>query len=468
MTDAARPVDPRLIAAIVASAMFMQNLDSTVVATALPAMARDLGEEPARLSAAITSYLVALTVFIPISGWVADRFGAKRVFMIAIVIFTIASALCAQAQGLGSLIAFRVLQGMGGAMMVPVGRLLLLRRIPKSEMITAMTWLTMPALLGPVSGPPIGGFLTDMFGWRSVFLINLPIGVLGLAMVAWKIPRMPPEDPGRLDASGMALVGAALALLMCGLETIGRGVIPRPVPEVALAAGLVLGVLAVRHCLNTSRPAVDFGLLAIPTFRSPAIPGSVFRAGASATPFLIPMMLQLAFGASATQSGLISFATSLGAFAMKPLVRPVLRGQGFRRVLLVNGALSAVLVGAIGLVSASWPLAAIFALLALGGLARSLQFTSLNTLAFADIAPGRMAAATSFYGTTQQLSPALGVVLASAALEASSAIAGRHALVQADFAWAFVVAALVMAVALPWHARLSRDAGATVSGHSGN
>lgn len=465
--SAERGADHRMIAAIVASALFMQNLDSTVVATALPSMARSLGEEPARLSTAITSYLVALTVFIPISGWVADRFGAKRVFMAAIVLFTLSSVLCAQAQGLGSLIAFRIMQGLGGAMMVPVGRLLLLRRVAKSEMLSAMTWLTMPALLGPVSGPPIGGFLTDFFGWRAVFLINLPIGVLGLALVAWKIPHVPPEDPGPLDGRGMAMVGGALALMMSGLETIGRGVLPHFVPEVILAAGFALGVLAVRHCLHQPRPAVDLGLLAIPTFRSPFLPGSVFRAGAGATPFLIPMMLQIAFGASATQSGLISFATSLGAFTMKPLVRPVLRRFGFRQVLLFNGAIAVVLVGAIGLISPAWPWTAIFVLLALGGLARSLQFTSLNTLAFADVAPGRMAAATSLSSTAQQFSPALGVVIAGAALDASSALAGRHTLVLADFSVAFAVAALTMAAALPWHARLPRNAGAAVSGHNG-
>ncbi len=466
MTESAtRPVDNRLIAVIVASALFMQNLDSTVIATALPAMARDLGEEPARLSTAITSYLVALTVFIPVSGWIADRFGPKRVFMVAILLFTAASALCARANGLPELIAYRVLQGMGGAMMVPVGRLLLLRRVPKSELLSAMAWLTMPALLGPVSGPPIGGLLTDLFGWRSVFLINIPIGLLGFALVAWKIPGVPAEDPGPLDLKGLMLVGVALALTMIGLETVGRGVLPRFAAEAALAAGIVIGVLAVRHCLHRARPAVDFSLLALPTFRSPAIPGSVFRAGAGATPFLVPLMLQLAFGASATQSGLISFASSLGAFAMKPLVRPVLRRFGFRRVLLVNGAIAAALVAAMALVSVAWPLAIIFALLAAGGLSRSLQFTSLNTLAFADVAPARLGAATSFYGTTQQLAPALGVVLASGALEASSSLAGRHDLAQWDFALAFLVAALAMAVALPWHGRLPRDAGVGVSGH---
>ena len=255
VTDtAARPVDNRMIAVIVASALFMQNLDSTVIATALPAMARDLGEEPARLSTAITSYLVALTVFIPVSGWIADRFGPKRVFMVAILLFTAASALCARANGLPELIAYRVLQGMGGAMMVPVGRLLLLRRVQKSEMLSAMAWLTMPALLGPVSGPPIGGLLTDLFGWRSVFLINIPIGLLGFALVAWKIPRVAPEDPGPLDLKGLMLVGVALALTMIGLETIGRGVLPRFAAEATLIVGIAIGILAVRHCLHRARP----------------------------------------------------------------------------------------------------------------------------------------------------------------------------------------------------------------------
>src|SRR3954447_20502060 len=221
-TAPAKKADPRLVAAIVASALFMQNLDSSAVTTALPAMARDLAVEPVRLGAAITSYLVALTVFIPVSGWVADRFGAKRVFMTAIVVFTLASVLCGRATGVAELIGARVLQGVGGAMMVPVARLLLLRQIRKDEMLSAMAWLTIPATIGPISGPPLGGFLTDAFGWRSVFLINLPIGVIGLLLVAWKIPRLPPTDPGRPDTSGLLLVGAALALVMTGIETLGR------------------------------------------------------------------------------------------------------------------------------------------------------------------------------------------------------------------------------------------------------
>jgi EmrB/QacA subfamily drug resistance transporter len=460
-----RTADPRLTAAIVATALFMQNLDGSAVITALPSMARDLGVEPARLGAAITSYLVALTVFIPLSGWVADRFGAKRVFMAAIVVFTCASALCAAAQSLPMLVGARVLQGFGGAMMVPVARLLLLRQVRKDEMLSAMAWLTMPAMLGPVSGPPLGGFLTDAFGWHAVFLINLPVGALGLAMVAWKIPAIPAGDPGPPDIVGLGLVGLALALLMVGLETVGRGIAPRPVPEAALALGLLAGWAAVRHCRRAARPALDLSLLCIPTFRQGALAGSLFRVGAGASPFLVPLVLQLGFGKSASQAGLVSFATALGAFAMKPLARPLLRRFGFRTALVGGALLSGAGVAVLALVSPAWPLAAIFAVLAFGGLFRSLQFSGLNALAFSDLPASRLSAGTSLFGTTQQLAPALGVVLATAALEASAALAGRPALALEDFATAFLVAGAVVAASAPLHARLAADAGAAVSGH---
>ncbi len=459
-------VDMRVMAAIVASALFMQNLDSAAIITALPSMARDLGEEPARLGVAITSYLVSITVFIPLSGWVADRFGAKRVFMLAIALFTLASLACGRSTGLGELVAARVVQGLGGAMMVPVARLLLLRRVRKEEMLTAMTWLTMPAMIGPVSGPPLGGFLTDAFGWRSVFYINLPIGILGLGMVAWKIPHVPATNPGPPDIRGLLLIGISLALLMFGVETVGRGVFPPWVPLSSLGAGLALGVLAVRHCRGRARPAVDFSLLAIPTFNQATLAGSVFRAGAGATPFLVPMLLQLGFGRSAAEAGLVSFATALGAMAMKPLARPILRRFGFRTALAANTLLAAAGIAVCAAFTPAWPVMAIFLLLALGGLSRSLQFTALNTLAFADVPQPRLSSATSFFGTAQQLSPALGVVLATASLEASAALHGRHGLVTADFSWAFLISAIVVAGAAPFFLRLRADAGEQVSGHA--
>ncbi len=457
--------DHRGLALIVASALFMQNLDSAVLATALPAMARDLNEDPARLGAAITSYLVALTVFIPFSAWIADRFGAKRVFMLAILVFVSASVLCGQAQSLGELVGFRILQGVGGAMMVPVGRLLLLRDVPKKDMLSAMAWLTMPALLGPVTGPPLGGVLTDLFSWRAVFWINVPIGLIGFALVAWKIPDVPPTRPGAPDLVGLALTGATLALVMFGIETVGRHVVPGWVSGAALAVGLCCGVLAVRHMRRRERPAVDLSLFRIATFRDPAVAGSIFRSGAGAVPFLIPVMLQIGFGMSATESGFVSFATALGAFAMKPLVRPLLRRTGFRAALMGNGVVAAAGIAALALLTPAWPAATIFLLLAAGGLARSLQFTALNTLAFADVPAERMSAATALYGTLQQLTPALGVVLATTTLEVSLALSGRDALSVADFSAGFLAAAVVVLASVPLHARLARDAGAEVSGH---
>jgi len=459
--------DPRIVAAIVASALFMQNLDASVVATALPSMGRDLNVDAVHLSVAITSYLVALCVFIPVSGWVADRFGARRVFMLAIVVFTGASALVGLSQGLATLVAARILQGLGGAMMVPVGRLLLLRRVRKEELLTAMTWLTMPALLGPVFGPPVGGLLTDAVSWRAVFWLNIPVGTLGLLLVWRFIPEVEPQDPGPLDRAGLSLWGFALAFLMAGLETIGRPIAPGWFAPAMLGLGVASTVLAVRHSLRAARPAVDLSLLRLPSFGVSIGGGSLFRIGASALPFLLPLKLQIVFGLSASASGMITFATALGAFAMKPLVRPTLKRFGFRAVLSFNVVLAAIGVGICAAFTPSWPLAAIFIVLAAGGLTRALQFTALGTLSFADVPQEKLAPATAMSGTMQQLGQALGVVLGSLSLEAAQWATGVQHPGGREFGIAFVVAAAVVLASLPSAVRLPRDAGARVSGHRG-
>lgn len=457
--------DPRLVAAIVASALFMQNLDASVVATVLPAMARDLEADPVHLSVAITSYLVALCVFIPVSGWVADRFGARRVFMAAILVFTAASVAVGLAQGLASLVAARILQGIGGAMMVPVGRLLLLRRVRKEELITAMTWLTMPGLLGPVLGPPLGGLLTDALSWRAVFWMNLPIGLLGLGLVLRFIPEVERQDPGPLDGRGLALWGLALTFLMAGLETIGRPIAPAGFAPAALLLGLVWTLLAIRHSRRAARPAVDLGLLRLPSFGVSMGGGSLFRIGAAALPFLLPLKLQIVFGLSAGASGLVTFATALGAFAMKPLVRPTLKRFGFRAVLAANGVLAAAGVAVCALFTPDWPLAAIFLVLAIGGVTRALQFTALATLAYADVPPEKLAPATAMAGTQQQLGQALGVVLGSLALELALLLTGGPRPGAAEFALAFAIAGGVVLASVPFMLAMPRDAGAAVSGH---
>ncbi len=457
--------DPRLTAAIVASAMFMQNLDGSAVATALPAMARDFNAEPAHMSAAVTAYLVSLTVFIPASGWVADRFGAKRVFLIAIVLFVGSSVLCGAAGSFSQLVAARILQGLGGAMMIPVGRLLLLRGVRKDQLLTATAWLTTPAVLGPIIGPPLGGLLTDALSWRWVFWINIPVGILGL-ILAWRlIPRPEQGPPPKLDALGLVLVGTTLASGMIGIETAGRGILPDYGWLAAMALSALLGVLAMRHLRRVAQPAIDLTLLRVPTFQVAAVAGTVFRIAAGASPFLLALTLQIGFGWSATQSGLVAFATAIGAFSMKPLARPLLRMWGFRNVLIGNGVIAAcgLCVGA--LFTPAWPWVAIFIVLAMGGLSRSLQFTAYNTLAFADLPPERLSAGTSFYGTAQQLPSALGVVLASGAIGVSASLAGREVAALADFSMGFWVAGVVALLAVPLMLGLARDAASEVSGH---
>jgi len=459
--------DPRFTAAIVASALIMQNLDSSVIATALPAMARDLGSEPLHLSAAITSYLVALTVFVPVSGWVADRYGAKRVFLWAIAVFVLSSVACGMATGLVSLVLARVVQGMGGAMMVPVARLLLLRRVSREEIVRATTWLTMPALLGPIMGPPLGGFLTDAASWRWVFWINLPIGLLGF-FLAWRFISAPEQErPPRLDVPGVVLTGVSLALLMFGFETLGRGLVPMPWPTVVLLTGAVTGVLAVWHCLRTRHPAIDLSLMRIPAFAVTITAGTMFRCGAGAIPFLVPLAIQLGFGASATMSGSITLASALGAFAMKPLVGPTLRWLGYRGTLLWNTVLQSAFVLLLALLTTAWPLWAVFLVLLMNGTSRSLHFTSLNSLAYSEVPQERLSAATSLYSTAQQLSMALGVVLGSSVLSVSVALHNRPEPLLGDFSAAFVAVALVLMFSLPLSLQLPESAGQAVSGHRG-
>nr|WP_256987978.1 MFS transporter [Bordetella genomosp. 9] len=453
----------RVIAVVVATTLFMQNIDSTAIATALPAMARDMNVNPVHLSAAITSYLVAMTVFIPVSGWVADRFGAKRIFMCAIFLFTAASCCCALSNGLGGLVIARIVQGASGAMMVPVGRLVLLRGVRREDLLSATTWLSMPAMVGPVIGPPLGGFLTDAFSWRSIFWINLPIGILGLALVWRLIPRSETERPPKLDVMGMTLMGIAISVFMIGVETVGRGIVAPQLPWLAIGAGLLFFCLTVWHCKRAANPAIDFSLLAIPTFRAATAAGSLFRAGAGALPFMVPLTLQLGFGLSASRSGMLTLASAVGAFCMRPMAQFFLQRYRVRTILLGGCyAFTATLLVCATLTS-SWPESAIFVLLLCGGLARSLNFACMNALTYADIPPAKLSAATSFSGTAQHLPRAAGVAVAAGVMQLSMLIAGRDHPEHWDFAWSFIAIGAVVLASTPGYAALAPEAGAGIS-----
>ncbi len=446
----------------------MQNLDGTVVATALPAMAKAFGADPLRMNVALTSYLLSLAVFIPVSGWMADRFGTRTVFRAAIAVFTVGSILCGQSTGLWELVGARIVQGIGGAMMVPVGRLVLLRSVAKSELVAAMAWLTVPALIGPVIGPPLGGFLATYADWRWIFYINIPIGILGIVLVTRFIEDIQASARKRLDVVGLLLSGIALSGLLFGFETLGRGILSPFIAGGAVIAGSA-GLLGYwMHARRIVDPLLDVTLMRIPTFAVSVIGGSLFRVGVGAVPYLLPLMLQLGFGRSAVQSGLITFAGSLGAIVMKPATQFALRWFGFRTTLVWNGALSAILLGACAAFSPAWPVLLIYAVLLMGGFLRSLQFTAYNTIAYADVTRGQMSAATSLYATIQQVSLTLGITIGAATLEASTLLFQHAIPITMDFAAAFLVVAGIALTAAPVSLLLSRDAGAELSGHKSN
>jgi EmrB/QacA subfamily drug resistance transporter len=461
------PSPPRqfLIPMIVACALFMENLDSTIISTALPSIAKAMSEDPVRLNLAITAYLLSVAVFIPASGWFADRFGARTVFRIAIVIFTIGSIGCGFSHSLWQLVATRILQGMGGAMMVPVGRLVMMRAVPKADLVRAMTYLTVPALIGPVTGPVLGGFIVTYFSWRWIFFINIPIGILGIVLASIFIDNIREPDRPRLDLRGFILSGLGLAGVVFGFVTLGRGAVSTTITMSLLIGGtIMLGLYAI-HARRTANPLVDLTLFRIHTYFVGVFGGSFFRIGVGAMPFLTPLLFQLGFGMSPLNSGLLSFAGAMGAMLMKTTAGPIIRTVGFRHVLIGNAVIASAFLFALAFFRPWTPHILIFGILLLGGFFRSLQFTSLNTLAYADVPTARLSRATSLQSMGQQLAMSIGV--GTGALMLHLTLVFRHAptLTASDFAPAFVAVSLISVSCLAFFFNLSPYAGSEVSGH---
>jgi EmrB/QacA subfamily drug resistance transporter len=451
----ASPAKVRTIALIVATALFMEQLDSTVLTTALPSMARSFGIQPLHMS---------LAVFIPASGVVADRFGTKRIFNTAIALFTLGSILCSQTTSLPLLVAARLIQGMGGAMMVPVGRIILLRSAPKSELVSAMAWFLVPALVGPVVGPPLGGFITTYLSWRWIFFINIPIGILGGILSTLFIPDIRGAQRTSFDLPGFVLSGLALACLTFGLTLASRGSEwSTAVPLVIV--GTVAGTAYVLYARRRPNAILDLRLMRVQTFRVSTVAGSLSRITWGAVPFLLPMMMQLGFGMTAAASGTITFMSAAGAMLMKAFAGPILKRFGFRSVLIWNQLLATLCTAACATFSHGWPLLAIFAVLLAGGFFQSLQFTAYNTIAYADLKADRMSAATSFYTVFQQVMLSMGICVAAGTLAASAHIFGRHAPDLTDFRVAFLVVSLASLLCGPLCAKLSPSAGEEMSGH---
>ena len=453
-----------LIPMIIACALFMENLDSTVIATALPSIAQSLGENPLRLNLAITSYLLSLAVFIPLSGWMADHFGARTVFRAAILVFTVGSVSCALVDTLPELVLARVLQGLGGAMMTPVGRLVILRTVPKAELVSAMAYLTIPALIGPVFGPPLGGFIVTYWSWRWIFLINVPIGLLGMVLATLFIPNTRETEVWKLDIAGFLMTGIGLAGLVFGFTSLGRGVLPEWTVATLLIAGIGFLGFYVLHAKRTPQPIIDLSLFRIPTFRAAIIGGSLFRMSIGALPFLLPLMLQLGFGLSALNSGLLTFASAAGAMTMKVTAGPIIRTFGYRPVLLANTVISAAFLMSYALFRPETSHVVIFLGLLAGGFFRSLQFTCTNTLSYANVASPQMSRATTISSMAQQLAVSFGVGAGALMLHATLALRGGESLSAGDFAPAFLGVGLFALLPLLFFVPLAAQAGAELSG----
>lgn len=448
---------------IVGCAQFMHQFDGAVIATALPAMAESLNDDAVRLNLAITCYLLSLAVFVPVSGWMADRFGAKRVFTWAIVVFTVSSVLCGLVRSFPELVIMRTIQGMGGAMMTPVGRVIVVKSVPKLQLVTAMNYITIPAVLGPLLGPSVGGFIVTYFSWPWIFFMNLPIGLAGILLVRRFIPEIREEQIGPLDLRGFALVSLALAGLVFGFSAMGRGLLSGFVVAGAIAVGATCGTLYLIHALRTPAPIIDLALLRIRTFSASIIGGGLFFLGTVSSVFVLALLLQLGFGLSAFQAGIITLASAAGSLLMRFTFRPVLRVFGFRRLLISNALLTGAFLAGCALFTPATPYLIIIVVLFIGGFSRSVQFTAVQSLAYADMPAEKTSRATSFSAMAQQLMQSVGVGLAALVVHLSLLWHDRTTLVPDDIAPAYLTLSLMSIASAVVFWLLPAGAGAELS-----
>jgi len=456
-----------LTALIVACAFFMENLDGTIIVTALPQMASSFNIDPARMSLGVTAYMLAVAAGITASGWLADRIGARNLFCGAIGVFTIASMLCGIAPSFTAFIAARILQGAAAAMMSPVGRLVVLRTSEKKDLLRALSTLVWPALFAPVLGPPLGGFITSAASWRWIFYVNLPVGLIGMALVLAYIPNQKGAEKTPFDSPGFLLMAAALGCLTYGLDLIGqRQASNLTTGAVLLVIAAVTGALAIRHVQRARHPLIQLDALNHRTFFVSCISGGTLsRAAISATPFLLPLMFQVGYGLSPVQSGLLLLIYMAANLVMKTITNPILTRLGIRTVLVWNGLIASIFIAACAVVAPTVPLWLSGAVLVLAGASRSMQFTALTMVTFSDVGPQQRQPAAVVSALTQQIGMGGGVAVGALLLTFSQRLRGAASLTVADFQAALVLAGVLSALAVISYMSLAQDAGDEISGH---
>ncbi len=442
----------------------MEFLDGTIIAPALPQMAVSLGSTAVDLHVGISAYLLTVAVMILPGGWAAERFGARRVFALAIVIFTVASGLCALAGSPAGFVVARVLQGVGGAMMVPVGRLVVLRGTEKAGLMRAIALLTWPGLTAPLIGPPLGGFIAEHLDWRYIFLVNLPLGIVAFALSLWLTPAGVSGVRRRFDGLGFVLAGTACLCAELSMDLLGHEPPAWAAAGSLIAVGVVSGVGAARHLRRSAAPLIDPGPWQVETFRLVMLVGTSMRGVISTLPFLLPLLFQLGFGYDPFHAGALVLALFAGNIGIKPGTSAILRRFGFRTVLAGNAVVQAAAMFGLAAIGPSTPLAAILALLAVAGASRSMQFTALGTLAFADVPQERMAPANTWFSVSFQLGTGFGVGVGALLLQVAGGVLGGGpdlGAFHAAFAGLGVLMLGLAAAALT----IPPQAGALVSGH---
>jgi EmrB/QacA subfamily drug resistance transporter len=468
--EAPTPATPErgdwIVPAIIGSVLLMQTLESTIMANAVPSIAHALHEEPLRLNMAMTMFLLASAVAMPISGWLADKFGAQKILLTAMALFAASSVGCGFANSLMQLVVGRMLQGASVAMLVPVGRLVLLRTTPRSELVGALSILTIPPVVGPLVGPLIGGFIVTYFNWRWIFFVNVPVAAVCVVLVRRFVPDVKEDWVPPIDLYGLALTGVGLAALVFGFDNLGRPFLTTGQIAGFFAVAFACLALYARHARGNPHAIIDLGVFRVPTFAAATVGGGFMRIGLGALPFLLAMLLQVGFGMSAFAAGGMTFLSGLGSLFMKGAAPRLLRRFGFRPVLVVNGVVTALTFLAFAFVEPTTGRWVLMLMLAAGGFFRSLQFTGMSALAFANIPPESMSRASTTTSMVQQLVQSVGIGLAALLLHFLQL--SRH---EARLTWqavtpAFFVMAGLCLISVVWFTRLSPQAGEEINGRS--